>query len=131
MWWSSSGERVLNGTERELIREGLSSLWDDVEAAEDEDGAGTTEFVVFDELPKAERLALLAGAAKGWTDENEPCPDLTALMEGTVARSSPIFATTSMWKSSSTRRQSPGVLQQDSITPTSGDGARYGSSGRD
>jgi hypothetical protein len=40
---------------------------------------------MFDELPKAERLALLATAAKGLTDEDEPCPDLTALTEGTVA----------------------------------------------
>ena len=36
-------------------------------------------------LPKAERLALLALVAKGLTDKDEACPDLTALTEGTVA----------------------------------------------
>jgi hypothetical protein len=37
------------------------------------------------ELPKAERLALLASVALGLTDEDEPRPDLRALTEGTVA----------------------------------------------
>jgi hypothetical protein len=85
MWWTSNGERVLNGAEWDLFREGLSCLWDDVEAAEAEDGPGTTGIAVFDDLPKAERLALLASAAKGLTDQDEPYPDLTALTEGTVA----------------------------------------------
>jgi hypothetical protein len=85
MWWTSQGERVLNGTEWSLFREGLSCLWDDVEVSEEEDGPGTTGIAVFDELPKADRLALLASVAKGLTDEDEPCPDLTALTEGTVA----------------------------------------------
>jgi hypothetical protein len=85
MWWTSSGERVLSRAEWELFREGLSCLWDDVERAEEEDGPGTTGIGVFDDRPKAERLALLATVAKGLTDEHEPCPDLTALTEGTVA----------------------------------------------
>jgi hypothetical protein len=85
MWWTSSGERVLRGTEWELFREGLSCLWDEVEVAEEEDGSGTSGIAVFDDLPKAERLALLATVAKGLTDEDEPRPDLTALTEGTVA----------------------------------------------
>jgi hypothetical protein len=85
MWWTSDGERVLRDAEWALVREGLSCLWDEVEAAEEEDGPGSTRIAVFDELPKCERLALLATAAKGLTDENEPCPQLTALTEGTVA----------------------------------------------
>jgi hypothetical protein len=85
MWWTSAGERVLRGAEWDLFREGLSCLWDEVEVAEDEDGPGTTGIAVFDELPKVERLALLATVAKGLTDDDEPCPDLTALTEGTVA----------------------------------------------
>jgi hypothetical protein len=85
MWWTSAGERVLRGAEWELFREGLSCLWDEVEVAEEEDGPGTTGIAVFDDLPKAERLALLATVAKGLTDEDEPCPDLTALTEGAVA----------------------------------------------
>ena len=76
---------MLRGAEWDLFREGLSCLWDEVEVAEEEDGPGTTGIAVFDELPKAERLAFLATVAKGLTDEDEPCPDLTALTEGTVA----------------------------------------------
>jgi len=85
MWWTSQGERVLNGPEWELFREGLSCLWDDVEMSEEEDESGTTGIAVFDEIPKVERLALLASVAKGLTDEDKPCPDLTAVTEGTVA----------------------------------------------
>jgi hypothetical protein len=85
MWWTSAGERVLRGADWELFREGLSCLWDEVEASEKEDGPGTTGIAVFDDLPKVERLALLATVAKGLTDEDEPCPGLTALTEGTVA----------------------------------------------
>jgi hypothetical protein len=85
MWWTSAGERVLRGAEWELFREGLSCLWDDVEVSEAEDGPGTTGIAVFDQLARAERLALLATVAKGLTDEDESCPDLTAPTEGTVA----------------------------------------------
>jgi len=46
---------------------------------------GTSGVAVFDNLRKPERLALLAQVAKGLHDEDEPCPDLTALSEGTVA----------------------------------------------
>ncbi len=91
MWWTSQGERVLNGAEWDLFREGLSCLWDDIEMSEEEDGPGTTGLSVFDVLAKAERLALLASVARGLTDEDEPCPDLTALTEGTIAA---IFAHT-------------------------------------
>jgi hypothetical protein len=93
MWWTAEGERVLSGAEWALFREGLSCLWDDVEVSEDEDGPGTMGIAVFDELPKAERLALLASVANGLTDEDAPCPDLTALTKGTSRRSSPISAT--------------------------------------
>ena len=85
MWCTTEVERALSGAEWALFREGLSCLWDDVEVSEDEDGPGTTGIAVFDALPKAERLALLASAAKGLMDEDAPCPDLTALTEGTVA----------------------------------------------
>lgn len=85
MWWTSAGERVLNGTEWDLFREGLSCLWDDVEASEEEDGPGTTGIAVFDETPKAERLALAASMAKGLTGEDAPYPDRTALTAGIFA----------------------------------------------
>jgi len=73
------GRTRVAGAEWNLFREGLSCLWDDVEVSEEEDGSGTTGVAVFDDLPKDERLALLATVAKGLTDEDEPCPDLTAV----------------------------------------------------
>src|SRR5262249_22826005 len=85
MWWTSEGERVLNGAEWDLFRLGLSTLWDDVEMSEDDEEPGTTGIEVFDNLRKPERLTLLAQVATGLHDEGEPCPDLTALLEGTVA----------------------------------------------
>src|ERR1017187_2533771 len=85
MWWTSEDERVLTGAEWDLFRLGLSTLWDDVEMSDDDEEPGTTGVAVFDNLRKPERLALLAQVARGLHDEGEPCPDLTALMEGTVA----------------------------------------------
>jgi hypothetical protein len=92
MWWTSAGERVLRGAEWELFREGLSCLWDDVERAEEEeDGPGTTGIGVFDDLPKAERLALLSTVAKGGTGnscriiaENAAEPSATAHRQGLI-----------------------------------------------
>ena len=52
VWWTSEGERVLQGAEWDLFREGLSSLWDDVEAAEEEDGPGTTGIARFRRTPE-------------------------------------------------------------------------------
>ena len=45
---------MLSGAEWDLFREGLSCLWDDVEASEEEDGPGTTGIAVFDGLAKAD-----------------------------------------------------------------------------
>jgi hypothetical protein len=84
MWCTAEDERVLSGAEWELFRLGLSTLWDDVEMSDDEE-PGTTGVAVFDNHRKPERLALLAQVARALHDEGEPCPDLTALMEGTVA----------------------------------------------
>jgi hypothetical protein len=85
MWWTSEDERVLTGAEWDLFRLGLSTLWDDVEMSDEDEEPGTTGVAVFDNLRKPERLALLAQVAMGLHDEGEPCPDLTALLEGTVA----------------------------------------------
>src|ERR1017187_276482 len=85
MWWTSEDERVLSGAEWDLFRLGLSTLWDNFEMCDDDEEPGTTGIAVFDNLRKPERLALLAQVARGLHDEGEPCPDLTALMEGTVA----------------------------------------------
>src|SRR4051812_19872002 len=85
MWWTAEDERVLTGAEWDLFRLGLSTLWDDVEMSDDDEEPRTTGVAVFDNLRKPERLALLAHVARGLHDEGEPCPDLTALSEGTVA----------------------------------------------
>jgi hypothetical protein len=85
MWWTTEGERVLRGAEWAVFRLGLSCLWDETEASEEEEEDGTTGVAVFDRLRKSERLALLAQVASGLYDEDAPCPDLTALTEGTIA----------------------------------------------
>jgi hypothetical protein len=86
MWWTSVGERVLRGAEWNLFREGLSTLWVDVETSDDDDEEpGTTGVAVFDRLRKPERLALLAMVTRGLNAADEPCPDLTALTDATIA----------------------------------------------
>jgi len=93
MWWTAEDERVLSGAEWDLFRLGLPTLWDYLEMSDDDEEPQTTGIAVFDNLRKRERLVLLAQVARGLRDEGEPCPDLTALMEGTVAASSPSSAT--------------------------------------
>jgi hypothetical protein len=85
MWITSLDERVLRRAEWELFREGLSTLWDDTESQEDDEEPGTTGVKLFDCLSRLDRLALLAQVARGLHDQAEPCPDLTALNEATVA----------------------------------------------
>jgi hypothetical protein len=85
MWWTTEGERVLRGAEWVAFRLGLSCLWDETEASGEEEQDGTTGVAVFDRLRKSECLALLAQVARGLHDEGAPCPDLTALTEGTIA----------------------------------------------
>ena len=85
MWWTTVSERVLRGAEWAVFRLGLSWLWDETEAYGEEEEDGTTSVAVFDRLRKSERLALLAQVVRGLHDEDAPCPDLTALTEGTIA----------------------------------------------
>jgi hypothetical protein len=85
MWITALGVRVLRGAEWELVRVGVSTLWDDIESQEDDEEPGTTGVAAFDRLSRPERLVLLAQVAKGLHDRKEPCVDLTALNEATVA----------------------------------------------
>jgi hypothetical protein len=93
MWWSSEGERVLEGAEWDLFRHGLSTLRDDLELRDDEDEPGTIGVVVFDNLQEPQRLALLAQVVGALHDAYEPRPDLRALTEGTVSAFCPKSAT--------------------------------------
>ncbi len=85
MWITALGVRVLRGAEWELVRVGVSTRWDDIESQEDDEEPGTTGVAAFDRLTRPQRLALLAEVAKGLYDRKEPCVDLTALNEATVA----------------------------------------------
>jgi hypothetical protein len=85
MWWTTEGERVLRGAEWAVFRLALSCLWDETEASGEEEEYGTTGVAVFDQLRRSDRLALLAQVARGLHDEDAPCPDVTALTEGTIA----------------------------------------------
>ena len=85
MWHTQLGERTLSGSEWELFRQGLRALWDHVDDAGDEPVLCETGVAVFDRLQPASKLAMIALVGKALTEENEPCPPLTALTEGTFA----------------------------------------------
>lgn len=82
MWWTSNGERVLQGAEAALFRQGLGEVFSLLEAdheAEWSFGAGP-----FDELQRGQKLAVLAQVARGLLCQ-DPMPLLTAVLEATVA----------------------------------------------
>jgi hypothetical protein len=73
----------LRGCEWDLFRAGLSTLWDQIEVWVDDSDLCATGIGVFDRLEPAAKLAMLALVGTALRDENEPCPELTALTEGT------------------------------------------------
>jgi hypothetical protein len=85
MWRTPKGERTLRGPEWELFREGLGLLKDQVETTVDDPDWCNTGIDVFDRLTEASKLAMLALVGKALHDEAAPCPELTALTEGTFA----------------------------------------------
>jgi len=83
MWRTKIGETTLQGCEWDLFREGLWMLWDRIEDSVDDPGLCATGVGVFDRLQPAAKLAMLALAGTALWDEKEPCPERTALTEGT------------------------------------------------
>ncbi len=84
MWWTSDGERILEGAEATLFQEALGVLVDYVR--QDEEGT-IWQFGVppFDTLQYGQKLAVLAQVGTGLLRKNEPSPKLTAVLEGAVA----------------------------------------------
>ena len=119
------GRRVLQGAEWDLFREGLSSLWDDVEAAEEEDGPGTTGMAFSTNSRRRIPGAPCLGG-QGFDRRRQTLPELTELSEGTVAA---IFAQIRYHievEIDSRRGARLRVLREGSITPPPGHGARRG-----
>ncbi len=85
MWRTPIGERILLGREWELFSEGLGLLEDQVETWLDDPELSMTGVGVFDRLQLESKLAMLALVGKALHDGDEPCPELTALTEGTFA----------------------------------------------
>jgi len=83
MWRTKIGERTLRGCEWDLFRAGLSALWEQIGDSFDEPELCATGIGVFDRLQPAAKLAMLALVGTALRDEHEPCPELTALTEGT------------------------------------------------
>jgi hypothetical protein len=81
----SAGERVLQGAEWELFREGLVEVWDLTEDSFHEGNLFASGIDAFDDLQPAQKLALLALVGKALKDKATPAPELTAHTEGTVA----------------------------------------------
>ena len=94
MWRTPIGERTLRGCEWELFREGLGLLKDLVERWLDDPDSSTSGVDAFDRLQPASRLAMLAIVGKALHDEAEPCPELTAVTEGTFAS---VYVTIGDW----------------------------------
>lgn len=91
MWHTPEGDRVLTNAEWQVFAYGLSVLRDQVEL-DIVDGCGLshTGVSVFDAQDLYQRLCLLAWNADALRNPNIPCPELTAVTEGTVAA---VFAT--------------------------------------
>jgi hypothetical protein len=85
MWRTPLGVRTLRPFEWRLFRRGLTSLYDNIELSAAVPVCSETGVQVFDQLPDASKLAMLALVGKALRDAREPCPDATALTEGTVA----------------------------------------------
>src|SRR4051794_14261888 len=94
MWRTPIGERVLRGSEWDLFCEGLGLLRDQVETWLDDPDLCMTGVAIFDRLQPASQLAMLALVGQALHDEAEPCPDLTALTEGTLAA---VYASIHQW----------------------------------
>ena len=83
MWWTSCGERVLEGAEGALFRECLACFVDDLCTLPDDDcpvGIRT-----FDSLTLAQKVALLAVIGHALLRRDVPIPELTADSEAAVA----------------------------------------------
>lgn len=85
MWWTPDGDRVLQGAEWELFRQGLACLLDSVEESFNDPGALATGVAVFDSLQPSQQLAMLALVGEALKDSTIPAPELTAHTEGAVA----------------------------------------------
>ncbi len=85
MWRTPLGKRVLRGAEWNLFRKGLSTLWDFVEDSSFDPDLCFTDVGVFDRLEPAQKLGMLALVGTALHDTEVPCPELSALSEGTFA----------------------------------------------
>jgi len=85
MWKTPLGVGVLRQWEWRLFRRGLRSLYNEIDFSAPGSGPIKTGVQVFDQLPDASKLAMLALVGEAVRDASEPCPDTTALSEGTVA----------------------------------------------
>jgi hypothetical protein len=85
MWWTSCGERALQGSEWALFREGLDLSWNEVEESMDHPDLWIFDVEAFDILQPSQKLALLAEVGTALKDESQPHPELTAHNEATIA----------------------------------------------
>ena len=82
MWWTPDGERILQGTEARLFRDGLAVLVDMVR----DDNEGHQQFGAppFDNLQPNQKLAVLAEVSSALLQKDRPMPRLTATREAAV-----------------------------------------------
>ena len=75
--------------ERNLFREGLSTLWDFVEDSSHDPDLCFTDVGVFDRLEPAQKLGMLELVGTALHDKDVPCPELTCAERGHVHRGVP------------------------------------------
>jgi hypothetical protein len=91
MWRMQSGERVLTAAEWCCLSDAVDWLRDGIESDVDSDSNVTdTGIAIFDRLTAEQKLLILADTVEALVVPEIPCPDHTAVNEGTIAA---IFAT--------------------------------------
>jgi hypothetical protein len=85
MWRSPIGVRTLRRWEWRLFRKGLKTLYYELDVSLGGLVHVSTGVPIFDTLPVASKMVMLAQVAKALRDPVEPCPARTALTEGAIA----------------------------------------------
>lgn len=83
MWWTSCGERTLEGAEAKVFAEALWDLLDESNLSESDDyGLGIS---AFDGLTYGQKISILFIVGNGLLRKDVPRVELTAVSEGAIA----------------------------------------------
>ena len=83
MWWTPLGERILVGAEARLFADCVYDLLEDPKLGEPNDYVVGVD--VFDRLTYGQKIGVLSSVTQALLRPEVPRPELTAVLEGTVA----------------------------------------------